>query len=237
MFIELVESLRCVRPHEFSWLVATTTEMVERHIVRGVLGCPACRAEYPIVDAVADFTAEGHVPASPRSVVSPAARPDDVLRAAALLDLESPGGFVVLAGAWGAAAPPLATLLDGGVHLLAIDPPSVLPSGRGVSVALSPDILPVRAEASRGIALDAAHAAPAFVAAAAAALRPNGRLVAPAAVPVPAGVVELARDERQWVGRKESAGALVRLAGRRKAGERESASGRREADDAGGEAG
>ncbi|MDE3054540.1 MAG: hypothetical protein KGJ70_11690, partial [Gemmatimonadota bacterium] len=48
-------------------------------------------------------------------------------------------------------------------------------------------------------------------------LRPGGRLVAPARLPVPAGVTELARDEAVWVAERDAgAGGLVPLArGRR----------------------
>ena len=55
MFLELVDSLRCVRTHEDSWLIARADELVDRHIVQGELGCPVCEARYPIRDGVADF--------------------------------------------------------------------------------------------------------------------------------------------------------------------------------------
>ena len=52
MFVELVDLLRCPRPHEDTWLVAAAEAMSGRHIVRGTLGCPVCEAEYPIRDGV-----------------------------------------------------------------------------------------------------------------------------------------------------------------------------------------
>jgi hypothetical protein len=57
----------------------------------------------------------------------------------------------------------------------------------------------------RGVALDLA-AAPnaALLAGAVEALRPRGRLVAPLAVAVPAGVTVLARDDREWVAEREA---------------------------------
>src|SRR5207248_1411816 len=109
MFIELVESLRCPRPHPFTWLVAGVRRMDGRRIVSGLLGCPTCRAEYPIDDGVADFR-DGA--ASPPTAPNESAAERRALEAAAFLDLTSPGGFVVLAGAWGAAAPALAAILD-----------------------------------------------------------------------------------------------------------------------------
>src|SRR5689334_5423026 len=103
MFVELIDLLRCPRPHEDTWLVASAEETASRHILRGALGCPLCGAEYPVVDGVADFgeapvagPAEDHVDA------------DDTMRAAALLGLTAPGATVVLGGVWQAVAAPLA---------------------------------------------------------------------------------------------------------------------------------
>ena len=42
-------------------------------------------------------------------------------------------------------------------------------------------------------------------------LAPGGRLVAPADAPVPNGVTELARDERQWVAERDAVPALAEL--------------------------
>ena len=47
-------------------------------------------------------------------------------------------------------------------------------------------------------------------------LRPDGRLVAPAAIPVPAGIRELARDEREWVGAAEGDAATAPVPLRRR---------------------
>lgn len=61
------------------------------------------------------------------------------------------------------------------------------------------DVIPIASGALRGAALDAATATPALLAGVARALRPGGRVVAPAWVPLPAGVRELARDAAEWV--------------------------------------
>lgn len=194
VYIELVGSLRCVHPHEPEWLVASSELMEARDIVRGVLGCPRCGARYPIERGIADFRggATGPAPAPP------ARDPELALRAAALLGLESPGSFVVLAGAWGAAAPEIVAMVDR-LHVLALDAPEALESGGGVSLALAAGEVPVRAGMARGVALDEAHAGESWLASAALALRPGGRLVAPATARVPAGMDELARDDRVWV--------------------------------------
>ena len=56
MFIEMIDLLRCVNAHEDTWLVASFSEVTNRIVTRGTLGCPVCSAEYPIQDGVADFT-------------------------------------------------------------------------------------------------------------------------------------------------------------------------------------
>src|ERR1700738_4322089 len=101
MFIELVDALRCPTPHEESWRVASAARMEARHIVEGTLGCPVCRAAFPIHDGVVDFR-RGSAGALPPAT---APDPEQAMRLAALLDLSDSSGFAVLLGAWGAHAP------------------------------------------------------------------------------------------------------------------------------------
>jgi hypothetical protein len=208
VFSELVESLRCVRAHEPAGLVAVSFETSERDIVRGSLGCPTCLAEYPIADAVADFRDGAPGPALPPAK----SRPEEELavRAGALLGLEEPGGLVVLAGAWSAAAPELAAIVEG-AKILALDAAPGIASGAGVSLARTAGAIPIRAGAARGIALDAAHAGSDTLRDAVRALAPRGRLVAPATCAVPDGVTELARDARDWVAERAAPAAVVPL--------------------------
>lgn len=213
MFIELVGSLRCVRPHELTWLVASAYRMEERDIVSGELGCHVCGARYPVEQGVADFRELGSARSSsperapgPRPPQAPAHATDPAelaLRVAALLDLASPGGLVVLAGEWSAAAPPLASgdLIER-VNLLVLDPVTDLDSGGGISVALTGRRMPLRPAAARGVALDESHSDGDYVASAAEALRPGARLLAPVAAPLPPGLAELTRDDRFWLASK-----------------------------------
>jgi hypothetical protein len=196
MFLELVDSLRCVRPHEDSWLIARADELEARHIVQGELGCPICEARYAIRDGVADFRA-GAAGLSASSAPAHDAQAL-ALRAAALLGLTDPGGLVVLTGQWSECADALLDFADG-VQLLALDAAPELRSGGALSLALIPDVLPLAAGSARGIALDAVHATPALVAGAARALAPGGRLIAPASTLVPDSMQELARDDEHWV--------------------------------------
>jgi hypothetical protein len=175
--------------------VASADELVARHIVRGELGCPVCEARYPVRDGVADFTSGMAHPAGPSA---DAATDGMAVRAAALLGLHEPGGIVVLAGEWSAAANEILEMTEDG-QLLALDYVSELRSGGALSLALIGDVLPLAAGSVRGIALDAAHATPSLLAGAERALAPGGRLIAPASARLPASLRELARDDQHWV--------------------------------------
>jgi uncharacterized protein YbaR (Trm112 family) len=209
VFSELIESLRCVRPHEPTGLVAVAFKTVDRDIVSGSLGCPACKASYPVEGSIADFRLGSEGPAAPPAKTRPAE--ELAVRAGALLGLTEPGGLVVLAGTWSACAPEIAALAEP-VKVLALDPAAGIASGAGVSLALTAGEVPLKAGSARGIALDAAHATDGYLAAAAGALAPRGRLVAPAEAAVPAGFTELARDARDWVAEKIDAPAIVPIA-------------------------
>lgn len=213
MFVELIDLLRCVRPHEDSWLVAAATRTVDRHIVDGALGCPICTAEYAIRDGVVEFGA---------STAPPHARPrhaDDVVRLAALLGLSTPGGTIALGGAWQPLAAPLAALTS--VRVLLVDPPLAEPLRADVSAVRGGDTLPIAASSVRGVALDASTASAERLASAVSALVPDGRLVAPASVALPDGVVELARDADEWVAKRTAGPAASRPIPLRRAEPRE----------------
>jgi uncharacterized protein YbaR (Trm112 family) len=196
MFIELVDALRCPNPHEESWLVAAADRMEARHIVEGTLGCPVCHASYPVHRGVVDFRRGEHA----EPVRAQPADAEQAMRLAAFLGLSDALGFAVLAGEWASHAPLLRTLVE--TPLVLVDPPAEVEGEPGVSVIRCDGELPLAAGAARGIAVDTGSAA--RVASAVRATRVKGRLVAPAAVPLPAGVRELARDDAVWVGERET---------------------------------
>jgi hypothetical protein len=199
-----------VRSHEDSWLVARADELVGRHIVRGELGCPVCGARYPVLDGVADFTGDARESSEARIVDAPRAVSFDgglALRAAALLALIEPGGIVVLAGEWSAAASEILEMTEN-VQLLALDYAPGMRSGGALSLARIGDVLPLAAGAARGIALDAAHATPSLLDGAARALAPGGRLIAPSSARLPDSLQELARDARHWVAAAPAASSV-----------------------------
>lgn len=210
MFIELVDSLRCPRDHEDSWLVLGAERMHERHVVSGVLGCPVCRAQYRIEHGVADLRLR---PGDARPSRAPEPTPgaaEQAMRLAAFLNLTDGGGPAVLVGAWTRYAVGVRALTD--TPLLLVNPVAGGVVEPGLSGLRVDDVLPLAAASARGVALDEGADA-AFVARAVRAVRPRGRVLAPSAVPVPEGVTELARDAAVWVAeRSADAGPLIALA-------------------------
>ncbi|MGI9075968.1 MAG: hypothetical protein ACR2G6_01395 [Gemmatimonadaceae bacterium] len=218
MHVDLLEFLRCVKPHEPSWLVASVDRVEERDIMSGRLGCPACGTEYVIGNGVADFRVDwkqdgDSVPLDSAWLVPadlPAAS-DLALRAAALLDVTTPGGFVLLAGSWSVAAFELVALLDG-VHALVLNPATHVASGYGVSVVLCQANVPVRTGSSRGAALDALHSTPEWIAETTAAIRAHGRILAHADAKIPGDLTLLARDAQSWVAQTTRPASVVQIA-------------------------
>lgn len=195
-----------------------------RDVVAGVLGCPVCKAEYPIRDGVAHFPAasppsspdDTPLPADDALVTAVSALADAVgvppaMYLAALLDLEEPGGVVVLEGAWSRYGPALADMGD--VRIVLLDPPALPAGEHGLSVIRATGTVPFAASSIRGAALAARGTAGAVrVPRLARVLAPRGRLVASAELPVPAVVTEIARDAACWVAeRREAPSAPVRL--------------------------
>jgi hypothetical protein len=212
MFIDLVQSLRCIESHEDTWLVAAVERLEGRHIIEGTLGCPLCQREYAVRGGVGWFLdrapGEGGGPdGPPRVATEPAAppAPDRAMRAAALLGLTDPGGFILLGGEWGDLAPALGEFSR--AHFIVLDPPHTPPLAAELSVIRAGERLPLAAGALRAAAFDAAAASPARLDAAVRALRSGGRLVAPASHPLPNDVRELARDAADWVAERTPIGS------------------------------
>jgi len=195
VFIELVELLRCIRAHDESWLVASIDELHERDIVRGRLGCPVCQAEYPVVEAVVDFSGAGVSPALPSCADSA----DDIaLRAGAFLGLGETTGTVVLGGSWAMGAPQLLRATE--ARVFAANAAAVEDEG-AVGRVLVENAMPFAASSCAGVALDGSFNQR-ILESAVRVLRPGGRMVGPASLPLPAGVVLLAEDADWWVAEK-----------------------------------
>ena len=211
MHSELVDTLRCLSIHEESWLVAAADEIDGRHIKRGLLGCPVCHARYPIEQGIADFTGGDRVPIALDEGI---ALGDEsvAMKLAAMLDLTEPSGYVVLVGAWARVAAALREVVP--VMVLAVNPPPDVAMGDGVSGVATIDRIPVAAGSARGIALDSREISPLAAVdptLGLGAVRPGGRVVGTAAVPVPDGVSVVAKDAEHWVGTRASGSPLIRL--------------------------
>src|SRR5258707_12843155 len=103
MFIELTEILRCPRDHEESYVICGPVTMEGRDAVRGGIVCPACRAEYPIVDRVAFFGPTDE-PVRGASAAAPSALTAEAVLA--FLDLAADAGSPVTGGDGGRLGPP-----------------------------------------------------------------------------------------------------------------------------------
>jgi uncharacterized protein YbaR (Trm112 family) len=196
VFVELIETLRCPRPHEEAQLVATASRTEARHIVEGVLGCPICGAEFTIENGVARFGEPGEEtwPEKPD--------PETAMRLAAFLELTDARGFALLCGRWGVHADSIHQLAE--TQLVLVNPPRTVPVDIAAGVVVTGESVPFAAGAARALALDA-PASREFARSAVRAVRAGGRVVGPAALELPEGVTELVRDERMWVGEKTAA--------------------------------
>lgn len=216
MHIEFIDILRCPRPHEESWLIAAFNLMNGRLVVEGKLGCPVCKAEYPIVAGVADFgtpASAGEASAPDVSArITGAAKPsqsdDDVMRLAAMLGLSRPGMLVLLAGTTAQSSRQLAALVSGRVINVNAHADATGDS-EAVGSVRTGTAFPIASRSVDGIALDDASSTLAVLTDACRVLKPGGRLTAPSSVSLPAGLRQLARDDLHIVA--ESVGELVAL--------------------------
>src|SRR5256884_8491697 len=108
--------LRCPETHEEAFLVMSTGEMVGRMVRSGILGCPVCRKEYPIVKGIVNFSGGEGTPLRDKNTQSlrGVPSPPDPPTLQALLDPSGPGGYVVLVGSAARHAVGLAGVVGGG---------------------------------------------------------------------------------------------------------------------------
>src|SRR6184192_1624857 len=142
--------LRCPESHGEAFLVMSTGEMLGRMVRSGILGCPICRREFPIVKGIVDFSGKGKgetgnvgdtQPTFPVSRFPfPAVDPQTLQ---ALLDLGGPGGYVVLVGSAARHAVGLAGLM-GGIHFIGINAPPDLEELPVLSLLVCRGMIPLR---------------------------------------------------------------------------------------------
>ena len=207
MHIELTEMLRCPETHEEAFLVMSTGEMVGRMVRSGILGCPVCRKEYPIVKGVVNFSArgpgEGLPPRQKYAVASgDPPRSPDAQTLQALLDLSGPGGYVVLVGSAARHAVGLAALM-GGIHFIGINAPPEVEELPVLSLLACETTIPLRRAMARAVVVGPERASPPWLNEALRVLLPGRRLVIEDELAsAPAGLKQLAVGQGLWVGER-----------------------------------
>jgi uncharacterized protein YbaR (Trm112 family) len=199
--IELTEMLRCPKSHGEAFLVMSTGEMLGRMVRSGILGCPICRREFPIVKGIVDFS--GSEPSAdathPASRIPHLVDPETLQ---ALLDLSGPGGYIVLVGAAARHAVGLAGLM-GGIHFIGINAPADVEELPILSLLVCPSMIPLRQTIARGAVVGSDRLGSEWLAEARRVVLPGRRVVIEGEdVPVPVGLTRLAAGEGLFVGER-----------------------------------
>ncbi|MEA2762767.1 MAG: hypothetical protein QOD47_2051 [Gemmatimonadaceae bacterium] len=200
MFIELLDLLRCVRPHDETWLVASFNKVSHRFVEEARLGCPSCSAEYWIRDGVADFS-EGVILADCEDERRAAnhGREELATRAGAYLEATEPGATIVLGGLWAYAAQELSEMAE--VRVIAVNAPTEVEESETVALVRAGSEIPLASGSVLGVAFDAWFPAK-IVESAVRVVRPGGRIVGPVAIRAPSDLSILAHDDKYWVAQK-----------------------------------
>ncbi|MEP6507039.1 MAG: hypothetical protein ABJC63_02350 [Gemmatimonadales bacterium] len=204
MYIELIDLLRCPRPHEESWLVAAFNKMDGRFVIDGKLGCPICSASYPIQGGTADFRDD--TSCSTMGDAPDAATEEMTLRIAGMLGLTRAGATVVLSRMPSELANSVAELT--GVRVICISSVGDSREAENVASVRVDEKLPL-ASGSIDAMMLAEPVSDRELREALRVLKTGGRLVAPAASALVGNLRELARDDRYIVA--EFTGPLVGL--------------------------
>ena len=208
MHIELTEMLRCPEPHEEGFLVLSTGEMLGRMVRSGILGCPKCGREYPIVKGVVRFSGGGMRDArgvDSGAATHPASRishPVEPQTLQALLDLSGPGGYVLLLGSAAQHAVGLAGLM-GGIHFVGVNAPDDVEELPVLSLLACETMIPLRQKVGRAAVVGPDRLGPEWLAEARRVLLPGRRLVIESErVAPPAGLTQLALGHGLFVGER-----------------------------------
>src|SRR5881628_2759456 len=194
--------LRCPERHEEGFLVLSTGEMLGRMVRSGVLACPKCGREYPVVRGVVRFSGSreqgagsGAVPSAtaPRS---PLPAPVDAHTLQALLDLSGPGGYVLLLGSAAQHAVGLAGLM-GGIHFVAVNAPDDVEELPVLSLLACETMIPLRQKVGRAAVVGRDRLGPEWLAEARRVLVIESERVA-----LPAGLTQLALGHGLFVGER-----------------------------------
>lgn len=193
MDLALADRLRCTAEHADTWLVARADSAEAGRMRAGVLGCPVCESERRVDGGVILWSEHARLVGL---TVAADAQEEFVARVGALAGFTDSSQPFVLAGRAAAAAAGLSGLAD--APLILLDPPDDRAAAFTTIIRGAPAV-PLRSRSARAVVLDGDHATTEWLASAVSAVVAGGRIVAPAAVPVPPGARELARDGAEWV--------------------------------------
>ncbi|MGH7651946.1 MAG: hypothetical protein ACREMS_08900 [Gemmatimonadaceae bacterium] len=208
----MLDLLRCIKPHEDTWLVASFHTVSNRFVKDGKLGCPICQAEYPIHQGVADFSAGMLLPECDDARAQASHRREELAtRAGAYLNATEAGATFLLGGLWAYAAHDLAQMSQ--VRVMALNAPRELEESETVGLMNVGAEIPLAAGSVAGVALDAWFTT-VIIRSALRVLRPGGRLVGPTNIDPPSELTVLARDENYWVAEKAPEVIPIRRASR-----------------------
>ncbi len=181
MHLLLTDVLICPRCGPNTGLILRADTMADRRVRSGALGCPGCRTDYPIRDAVAWFTPPAPVAADPAAFDV-----DGATRNAAHNRAAAASGFVLIVGPAARAAATIAGLGVESEIVAASAEAADLAPGDGVSAVAIAATLPFTASRMRGVWLSGT-AADRLLEEGARVLHPLGRLILD---PAPADAVE-----------------------------------------------
>jgi hypothetical protein len=200
VFIELIDLLRCVRPHDDTWLVASFTKVSHRFVEEAKLGCPSCSAEYWIRGGVADFSGAVILPECEDERRAASHRREELAtRAGAYLEATEPGATIVLGGLWAYAAQELSEMAE--VRVIAVNAPTEVKESETVGLVRVGSEIPLAPGSVLGVAFDAWFPAK-IVESAVRVVRPGGRIVGPSTIKAPSELSILAHDDKYWVAQK-----------------------------------
>ena len=196
----MIDLLRCINPHEETWLVASFSEISNRIVTEGTLGCPVCSAEYAIKNGIVDFTfGEDIADCDAERAAATHRREELATRAGAYLDVTQPGTTIVLGGLWAYAAQELAEMAD--ARVIAVDAPRGVRESERVGIVRTAREIPLAPNSVHGVALDSWFNRT-VVADALRVTKPGGRIVGSTALSAPDAAVVLAHDDHYWVAEK-----------------------------------
>jgi len=201
MFIELAEMLRCPNVHEDAYCVLSSSETEGRNVIRGIVGCPVCKAEYNVVDGIVEFGVDPLLGQHSRSDDITVEEVPQAELVAALLGVGGGGGYVVLVGSVARLAQDLCDRIDE-ISFVGINAPPDVKESDVLSLLRSNATIPLKSAMARGVVVGKEYAEDTWLKEGARVITKGARLVVAGEHAGVEGVNELAADRGLWVGQK-----------------------------------